>query len=230
MPEQRSSARRRAQVDDGLRDREVERAEVDRDPLVLLELLRRIELVRARTRLRGRDERERRGSASASASLGEPSPLGVAPCSTRRAREPELGRVGERVDATPPPVRAMRRRRRRRSTTTITAIARNIIPKAATPAAARLPVRVRRRCSSTPNACEPTQSTAPSAQPWMRQPASRKTGSARTMTAAPAIAGSTASGGAPRLSPGFRHQMSRYRQIVAATPTGMPTTAPKTSP
>ena len=36
------------QVDDGLRDREVQRAEVDRDPLVLLELRRRVERRRAR--------------------------------------------------------------------------------------------------------------------------------------------------------------------------------------
>ena len=36
--------------------------------------------------------------------------------------------------------------------------------------------------------------------------------------------------GPPRLRPGSRHHMSRYRRIVAATPTGMPITAPKTSP
>ena len=47
------------QVDDGLRDREVQRAEMDRHPLVLLELLRRVELA-ARERVRGQQQRERR--------------------------------------------------------------------------------------------------------------------------------------------------------------------------
>ena len=47
------------QVDDGLRDREVERAEVDRDPLVLLELGGRVELAPGE-RGRRRSERERR--------------------------------------------------------------------------------------------------------------------------------------------------------------------------
>src|SRR5919201_4117226 len=45
------------EVDDGLRDREVERAEVDRDPLVLLELGRRVEVA---AREGGARERERR--------------------------------------------------------------------------------------------------------------------------------------------------------------------------
>src|SRR5919197_455556 len=50
------------QVDDRLRDREVERAEVDRDPLVLLELGRGVEVAaregRARQREGGKGERE----------------------------------------------------------------------------------------------------------------------------------------------------------------------------
>src|SRR5262249_12099826 len=45
------------QVDDRLRDRQVERAEVDRDPFVLDELLRRVELA-LRERARRGEERE----------------------------------------------------------------------------------------------------------------------------------------------------------------------------
>src|SRR5581483_9246867 len=73
--------------------------------------------------------------------------------------------------------------------TAMTAIARKSIPKATTPAAARLPVRVRRRVSSRPKASEPTHSTAPSPHPERRQPASRNTGNPRTTTASPAIVG-----------------------------------------
>src|SRR5207247_9452554 len=82
-------------------------------------------------------------------------------------------------------------------TTTITAIARKSIPKATTPAAARLPVRPCRRVSTQPSASEPNQSTAPSAQPLTRQPASKNTGKAITTTIAPAAVGRSA-GGATR--------------------------------
>jgi len=37
-------------------------------------------------------------------------------------------------------------------------------------------------------------------------------------------------GRAARLCPGFRHQTFRYFTIVAATPTGIPTTAPNAMP
>ena len=57
-PEPDRAQRPQHQVDDRLRDREVERAEVDRDPLVLLELGRRVE-VAARERGLRREERER---------------------------------------------------------------------------------------------------------------------------------------------------------------------------
>jgi hypothetical protein len=49
------------QVDDRLGDREVERAEVDRDPLVLLELGRRVEFAAGERRRGQREEEHRRG-------------------------------------------------------------------------------------------------------------------------------------------------------------------------
>jgi len=59
-PEQDRADGAEHQVRDGLRDREVERAEVDRHPLVLLELGRRVE-VAARERARRREQRDGRG-------------------------------------------------------------------------------------------------------------------------------------------------------------------------
>jgi hypothetical protein len=56
-PEQHRQCGAEPEVDHGLRDRQVERAEVDRDPLVLLELRRRVELA-ARERA-GRERRAR---------------------------------------------------------------------------------------------------------------------------------------------------------------------------
>ena len=58
-PERHRQHRAEHQVDDGLRDRQVERADVDRDPLVLLELVGRVELA-AGERARRREQGERR--------------------------------------------------------------------------------------------------------------------------------------------------------------------------
>ena len=79
------------QVDDRLRDREVERAEVDRDPLVLLELGRRVELA-AREGRRG--QRRGRASSRRAARASCPRLLGV----VAEQREAELGGVGGAVD------------------------------------------------------------------------------------------------------------------------------------
>ena len=49
------------QIGDGLRDRQVERPEMDRDPLVLLELDRRVELAAGRGRARQREREQRDG-------------------------------------------------------------------------------------------------------------------------------------------------------------------------
>ena len=59
MPSAIVQERAEHQVDDRLRDREVERAEVNRDPLVLLELRRRVEVAPREGGLR-REQRERR--------------------------------------------------------------------------------------------------------------------------------------------------------------------------
>ena len=59
IPSSIVSDRAEHQVHDGLRDRQVERAEVDRHPLVLLELLGRIELASCE-RLAGKRERQER--------------------------------------------------------------------------------------------------------------------------------------------------------------------------
>jgi hypothetical protein len=62
-PEHDRQDRAKHQVNDGLRDRQVERAQVDRDPLVLLELRRRVEAPSGERRLRceqceGREEEQ----------------------------------------------------------------------------------------------------------------------------------------------------------------------------
>src|SRR5215203_1949773 len=80
------------------------------------------------------------------------------------------------------------------NTTIITATERNIIPKATTEAAARLPVPAPTRCSTHPSVWLAAQRTAPSAQPWTRQPAARNTGSASAMTTAAAATGSVRCG------------------------------------
>ena len=59
-PEQDRQRGTDQQVDDGLRDREVERAEVDRNPLVLLELRRRVELAPCERGRRNAQRQQRR--------------------------------------------------------------------------------------------------------------------------------------------------------------------------
>ena len=77
------------QVGDRLRDREVERADVDRDPRVLLELLRRVELALRQRDLRQREREQRHGDERALHRLRP---------EVRREGQTELKGVREHVD------------------------------------------------------------------------------------------------------------------------------------
>src|SRR5581483_1002546 len=70
---------------------------------------------------------------------------------------------------------------------TMTTIARNIIPRATTPARARVPARSGRRARSSPNSSPPAQSTAARPHAAIRQPPIRKIGRASAITSAPAL-------------------------------------------
>ena len=160
------------QVHDRLVDREVERAEVDRDPRVELELVLGMELALGERR-RGQRERQQR-------ERSDEAPHSRAP-EVGDHREHELERVRERVEQ-----RGARRRPRcstaTASSTTITAIPRNIIPKPITPEAA-LPGRAPRSRRTARAARRRPRAPLRAPSRAIGQPAIRKTGSASAITA-----------------------------------------------
>ena len=160
------------QVDDRLRDREVERAEVDRDPLVLLELRRRVEVPPREGGLR-REERERREDEQ------DPEPRQATACrSRRRARDrartcTRARSVSAAASATSGRRRAPRRARRAaRCTLEEEPEGLHAGARRRRSAGSRAP-----RTTQQVEPCRPSQSTAASAQPAMLQPTSAKTGS-----------------------------------------------------
>ena len=216
------------QVDDGLRDREVERAEVDRHPLVLLELLRRVELA-ARERVRRQRAARPCSAGPAAASSMPPSRL-RARCSTRRAagRAPPSSRPHT---STQPPARAICRTLRRR---------RRPPSRRSRERAFRKRPRLRRRgypsvlCSRVSTSAERLRADPEHGadRPACRtgQPASRKIGSATAITIAPATAGRRVGGATRGCVQAGMAQTLRYLITVAATPTGIPTTAAEGEP
>ena len=165
------------QVGDGLVDREVERADVDRDPLAAAPTRRGIELLF----LAGRPPASASdGSASQSASASAES----ARFTGSRPRSAEVERPARRrARACRRARRAARPRARARASVaasatiaTITAIARKVIPKPITPAAREV-TRARAEVASvaTRARCDAAHSTAPIAQPRSGQPAATKT-------------------------------------------------------
>src|SRR5437764_3747564 len=179
-PEQHRQRAADHQVPDGLRDREVQRAEVDRHPLVLLELRRRVEMParvggggkREREEREGRETRPHRGISAKYAISESPSwSVYASPyvSAAPSARSRSVAAAARRTTSSP--------------------IALKKIPNACTPEAARLLVRDLSRASSSSSAWTPIQRVAASPQAATRQPATRKTGSASAITSRPPSVG-----------------------------------------
>src|SRR5712691_6809775 len=178
-PQQDRESRADQQVDDRFVDREIERSEVDRHPLVQLELPRWIELP-ARERLLGEGKREEHQERKCAlhrvlpkyASIESPSSSVYAIPNVNTAPSARPGREATVANST-----------------TRSAIDLKRSPNACTPEAARLPSLLRARLSRRSSPWTPSQSTAARPHTATSQPASRKTGRASATTSVPASAG-----------------------------------------
>src|SRR5436190_19102692 len=173
------------QVDDGLRDREVERAEVDRNPFMLLELRRRVERA-ARERSRREDEGDQCNSEQPSLHRGSPPKYVVSESPSSNVYASAY--VTTAATATCGCDAAVA------TSTARSTIALKKTPNACTAEPATLAVGFRTRANTRSRPWTNTQSTAASAQPETGQPSSRKTGSAARTRTAPPSAGSRCSG------------------------------------
>ena len=221
--EERSSRRADHQIGDGLRDREVERAEVDRDHSFCSNSVVGSNVPRAKAR-RAAAARASHGDQDDASSRAPSPPPGL--CSTPRAR----GRapLKPRRTSAQPPARATCRRPR----------ARRRPPSRRSPErASRKPPRLRRRGYRYASAGASVPSRAPRSRtedgaegPARDAPAGeqedRQCDSDHDRSRGGGQQGRRCARG--RVQAGS--QTLRYLMTVAATPTGMPTTAPKASP
>src|SRR5262249_11870301 len=167
------------EVHDRLRDRQVQRPDVDRNPLVLLELRRRVE-VPTRERGCGKRKGEERGNEEPA----DHSPLPKYVTSDRPSSNVYASpNVRTAATASCASVAAIA------ASTTRSAIALKKRANPCIPAAATLLARRCIRVTRALMACIAPQRKAPSAQPEIGQPAMRKTGSARRRTSAPPTTG-----------------------------------------
>src|SRR5579864_4788717 len=162
--EQDRQQRAEREVDDSLVDRHVERAEVDADPLLELELVGRIE---------GGGEHAHRILSEVKYSRSETPSVS------------EYASAYSTTAETPRPLFATVTA----SSTTMTPIPRNDIASATIPDFFRWSAPVGIRASHTLSASPAAHRTAASAQPPSGNPPTRNTGRPRTITAAPASAG-----------------------------------------